>query len=229
MKKLFYNYILFQNETDNLLFISNQGVKAKLRDDSDAVNKESTWFSDFTDPDKEKIHESIEGSSAKHSDFYGLNLILIRKTDLPVDSHDTFTKGKLVDFFSNIKTGKAVAIDIAYKTLFDEVKRKNNTEMCCSNFDELKKAKGISYNEFNKIVSTFISYASNSESWNNASDTLSSEGFSFSTIRKIKSAWGEYTIEIMNTFDTDLNDIRSKILSEIQSYEKNIEILLLRN
>lgn len=220
LKKLYSNYLLCPDETTNLTFVSNQGVKGKLKDDSEGLSKDYISFTLFKDQDKKRIHESLEGNDAQSCNIHGLNLISTERTDLSVGNHDVFTKGKLVDFFSTLAPKKLVAIDIAYKTLFDEVKRKNNFEITCSSFDELKETKGIGRKEFNQMVSTFLSYTSNSEYWNQANSILLSEGYNFSSIRKIKSAWSKYTVEIMNTFDDDLNQVRAKILSEIQSYEK---------
>lgn len=219
-KKLFSSYILFGDQVSKLIFITNQELNTKLKSKDSSLGLNSIEFFNFNDIDKEKIHESVEGDKSDKCSFYGLNLISIQKTDLPIDSSDTFTKGKLVDFFEKIAPEKKVSINIAYKTLFDEVKRKNNIENIYSDFNELKNAKGIGRDSFNQVVSTFTTYTSNKELWTDASKTLSEEGFNFSTIRRIKAAWGKYTIEIMNSFDDDINDIRSSILSEILLYEK---------
>lgn len=220
LKKLYSNYLLCPEETASLVFVSNQGIKAKLKNKANPSDYDSVSFDLFVDADKEKIHVSIEGSDAESCNIHGLKLISIDRTDLPVCNHDVFAKGKLVDFFSVLAPKKKVSINIAYKTLFDEIKRKNNVEILCSDFCELKTTKGIGREEFGKMANAFISYTSNSDYWNEASASLLSEGYDFATIRKIKAAWNKYTVEVMNSFDSDLSSARKVIISDINKYEQ---------
>lgn len=220
LKKLYSNYLLCPEETVNLVFVSNQGIKAKLKNKANSSDYDSVSFALFVDDDKAKIHVSIEGVDAESCNIHGLKLISVDRTDLPVCSHDVFVKGKLVDFFSVLAPKKKVSVDIAYKILFDEIKRKNNVEILCSDFCELKATKGIGRGEFLKMVNAFISYTSNSDYWSEASTSLLSEGYDFATIRKIKSAWNKYTVEVMNSFDSDLSNARETIASDINKYEE---------
>lgn len=229
LKKLFTNYLLYPDETTNLVFISNRGVNVSLKDGSSGLDHFLIAFTDFTDIDKEKIHISTEGDHAEKSEFLGLNMLSMKLTELGVIGHDIYAKGKLVDFFAAVSPRKGIDIDLVYKTLFDEVKRKNDAEGVFSNFNELKNRKGIGRTTFSEMVKAFTNHSSNSKLWNEANSMLTAEGYKYSVIRSIRTSWNKYTIEVINASDDDLQYIRQVIRCEIRNFEQGNQIYDLKD
>jgi len=146
-------------------------------------------------------------------------MITIAKTELGVNNNLTHVKGKLVEFFETLYPTKNVSVSLIYKTLSDEIKRRTNSEITCKSEEDLCSNKGIGRNEFSRMVNLFVNRNNIYESWREASQLLSSEGFKFSEIRDIKASWNKYAFERMDISNEPLLTFRRWISNEIKTFE----------
>lgn len=220
LNKLFSNYKMCPNHAKSLLFVSNQGLSAKLKNGQKALSFTINSFSELSTNDKEKIHICIEGGEAKSCDIYGLSLLTVSKTELGIEDHVTHTKGKLVEFFETVYPDKKVSIPLCYKTLFDEIRRKTNAEIICQDFNSLKNKKGIGRTELESIIKLFVDHTNTEDIWAEVNQHLISEGFQVSLIRKIKTAWTKYSVERMDVNNEPLLMFRKLICDTIEEFTK---------
>jgi len=217
--KLFSNYRMCPEYAKLLVFVSNQGLSTKLADGQRALELDLVKFSQLAEQDKEKIHKSVEGSKAAYCDFVGLSMMTFSKTELGINDHVAYTKGKLVEFFETIHPTKNISISLAYKTLFDEVKRRTNSEIICKCVEDLCSNKGIGRESFAQIIDLFVDHTNVEESWKEVNQILISEKYKVSEIRGIKASWRKYAVERMDTCNEPLLIFRKSICDEIHKFE----------
>lgn len=217
--KLFSNYKMCPEHAKSLVFVSNQGLSTNLADGKKALQLDVVEFSQLTIQDKEKIHKSIEGNKAKFCDIAGLVMLTVSKTELGVSDHVAYTKGKLVEFFESIHPTKNVSVSLAYKTLFDEIRRRTNKEAICESLEDLCTNKGIGRKEFGNMIDLFIDHTSAEESWREVQQLLISEDYKVSEIRGIKASWRKYAVERMDICNEPLLSFRKSICGLINEFE----------
>lgn len=217
--KLYSNYLHFSDNVENLVFTSNQGLSAKLSNGEKGADCECITFKQLSLRDKEKIQQAAEGTDQDFCDLFGLSKITFLKTDLRIADHTAITKGKLVEFFENRHPDKTVHISLVYKTIFDEIRRKNNYEKTCSDVEELCTRKSIGRTEFDYIVNVVLQHRSTNDLWQEAHQLLSTKGYEVLKIRQMRSEWQRYVVDRMDVSNEPLMEIQASICSCIAELE----------
>ena len=219
--KLYDNHLSFQENAKRLIFTSNQPLSAKLKNGDKSVDLGRITFSELSDKDKETICSSVEPDEQEYCDVEGLRKIATEKNELRLSDHTAITKGKLVEFFEKIHPESEVHISLVYKTFFDEIRRKTNCEIQIKEVSDLVSHKSISRSDFEYMIGAVLKRRSDTELWCEANSHLSSEGFGFMEIRKIRSSWQQYVVNKMNVIDEThirfSDDVRNKVISHSNS------------
>jgi hypothetical protein len=200
-----------------LVFTSNQPLTAKLQNGDKAVELKRVKFLQLSDKDKEKIQSSLEPKDQDYCDFHGLYKIETERNDLRPEDHTITTKGKLVEFFENLHTDSEINISLVYKTFFDEVRRKSNYEDPINHISDLINYKSIGKTDFDKMIGAVTTRVSDADLWQEASNVMNSEGYSFQDIRMIKTEWQQYIVKKMNVTDDHHLQLIDDVLESLKS------------
>ena len=217
LEKLYGNYQAFPENAKRLVFTSNQPLTAKLNNEDKAVELKRVKFLQLSNKDKEKIQSSIEPKGQDYCDFHGLRKIETEKNDLRPEDHTITTKGKLVEFFENLHPDSEINISLVYKTFFDEIRRKSNYEEPIAHIAELINHKSIGKSDFDKMIGAVTTRTNDADLWQEASNVMISEGYSFKEIRVIKTEWQEYIIKKMNVTDDHHLQLITDVLEGLKS------------
>lgn len=229
--KLYGNQHLFPENTEELVFTSNQGLSNKLDCGIKGLEYDIISFKQLTVDDKEKVWEAIKGDNDSYCDLKGLNKLFLVKSPLRLEDHERLTKGKLVDFFNTLFPERPAHVALAYQTIFDEIRRKTNFEDIPKNSDELKRRKSISRTEFSHMTGLVAQSRTSSELWLEAVQHLSACGVGPLAQNKVKLFWDIYTVDRMNVSNEQLlaiqTDIRQAVAEQLNTDENAaIDILM---
>lgn len=223
--KLFNNKLNFKEETRSLNLVSNTFFSFK---DVQNRKKENICCDELRYEEKEIITKSIN-SELKVScidDFF--KLMNFNVTDLTIEHHNEITSSKLnklieQKFTSDIKYNPS----LAYRTIFDEINRRNNVEKTPSNFEELIKYKAVTKDDFNKFLNIVITEPNKvvllkSKIFN----VLDNNGINTAERIKLNSSWKDIEIELLKInnsfFNKTKNIIGKTIIDNEELLDRNI-------
>lgn len=209
MTKLYDNYLNFRQSTSHLVFVSQQPLSNKLQNGKSAKDMTLIPFDQLSTADKEKVHLALEGSNAEFCDHIGLAKINYLKTDLRLEDHTSATKGKLVEFFEKQHPDSQIHASLAYKTIFDEVRRKTTYERVCESEIELTN-KSIGREQFEEMIGAVLQHRSTNELWGDAQPLLTYE-YKALKIRGIRKHWEAYVVDKMDATDEVISLLRKEI------------------
>lgn len=217
--KLFQNKLNFDQETNSLNIISNTTLNI-----SDKKNNAVICCNELTNEEKSSIKKSLESELGISwvDDF--LDFIFFHTSELTIQHHNEITKDKLNRLIENIySTDVKYNPSLAYRTIFDEVNRRNNIEKGIENFDELIQYKSISKNDFQKMLQIVVSEPNKLETLKNKIfNSLDSAGIVVSERKQLLSAWKDLEIEFLSVN----NDFFKKCVDVVKkSINKNIDSL----
>ncbi|MFB0863415.1 DUF4297 domain-containing protein [Paenibacillus oleatilyticus] len=198
--KLYDCKLTFPNHTLSLTLVSNACFEISLQNHAGkSTEKKSIRFTDIEQKDLNKIITAIKTEHALQNEPDFVEITFLEVTDLNIKDRETYMKGKLHEFLEsmNPKNGK-FRLSLIYNAIFGEVKRKNDYEWSVSDFDEVKKHKGISRSQFQDMLSHFDIDDEFEQTWEEISKRLNSDKVDFKTILKLKAAWKELEIVQMD-------------------------------
>jgi len=216
--KLLLNKINFENETSSLNFVTNSGYTF------DKNNKLRIVCRDLEAKEIKEIETNLTSElTCKWLDEF-VDTIFFETSDLTIDHHEQLAKDKLYRLLeSKYTTDVKYNPSLAYRTIFDEVNRKNNLEKKLSNFSELLKYKSISKKDFENILVTIAKEPSNLTNIKNQIFTnLDLAGLKISERRKLISAWKDVEIEYLK-IDNEFFKKLVKLLNNL--IDKHINVL----
>lgn len=214
--KIYDNYLHFSDSVQSLVFSSNQGLSVKLNDGHKGESRQYIEFSQLSVKDKGVIRLAVEGDKKNYCDIIGLSKIKIYKTDLRLADHTAVTKGKLVEFFEREHPNSLVHISLVYKTIFDEIRRKTNYELPCSNSNDIIENKAITASEFENMVVVALTSRTDNELWSDASQMLIADGYKPLQIKQIRARWQKYIVDRMDVTDESLCKLRDEVKTNFQ-------------
>ena len=218
--KLFDNKVSFKFETSSLNIISNCDYKLELESGEKVGVK--ICCNNLSTKEKKKLADALssELSISWLQDYY--KLIFFEKSDLTIEHHSELTQQKLNRFIETRGGGLKYNPSLAYRTIFDEVKRRNNVEKELSSFEELVKFKSISKNEFEKIIDVVTSEPNRFDDLKKEIiNRLDSEKASLSFRRFFKKNWKGIEIEYLkpsNLLFKKIVSLINDIIEENESY-----------
>lgn len=189
---LYHNQKLFQVFTKRLTLVSNSPFKIGLSADgkkAEVLPDAETPFSKLPTAKKTEIASAIRLEHALDAEPVLDNLLWFEKADLPLTGHDTFTRGRLSEFFSQVNPTAKYNIPLIYGVLIDEIRRRNDYSKKGISFSEMCKEKAIGKTQFAEIIKIVAVDESPEEAWVEISSRLTAEGMEFSSQQSIRRAW----------------------------------------
>lgn len=220
--KLYSNKAKFNNSAESFHFVSNAVYSTKLSDGSLCNSKRLICIKELSQKDIESINKSLCAEYNLQKPLSCEESIFLVVSDLSLNDHDTHTLGKLAKFLESLSPGN-YNVNLIYKTLFEEVKRKSNYDgQEIKSFDELIKYKSISRAEFNRIIITFLATKDQDydDGWKSLEGRLNSEAFTIQEINRYKTNYRIYTVNRTNPSNAILEAIVLR-MKEIISIMEN--------
>lgn len=214
LRKLYTNYERFPGFTVKLALISNQRLSAKDKNSGKKSVVSNLCFDDIHVDEKAICSHALERKNKSHSDLSGLKLFEFERTLLTIDDHIAQTKGKLAEFFESLFPTETIKIGLAYRAIFDEVRRKTNFEITGSPQHSAIALKSLSKDEFNEMLAVMIGQRSNAQLWSDASQILLNEGCNGLVLKGIRNAWNQVIIDEMDSNNEQFQKV-SKLVRSI--------------
>ncbi|MFS8152902.1 DUF4297 domain-containing protein [Vreelandella titanicae] len=215
LRKLYKNYENFPDFTVKLAFISNQGLSTKDNKSGKKAVFSELCFSEMHADEKSICAYALEAENKSHSNLSGLNLFEFERTLLTIEDHVNQTKGKLSDFFEKQFPYETVNIGLAYRAVFDEVRRKTNFENTGVRSHSLIKEKSLSKEEFDNMLAVMVGQRSNAQLWSDACSILLNEGCNGLTLKNIRKAWNQVLVDEMNSSNEQFIDVSELVQSTV--------------
>jgi len=220
--KLFGNKINFEDETGSLNIVTNCDYGLKNVIDGELSVKICCNKLDISEKTliAQKLAEELDINWVdKYFDF-----IFLEKSELTIQHHSDLTQQKLNKHIEKKYEDIKFNPSLAYSTIFDEVKRRNNVEKNVSNFDELIKYKSITKADFDNMIRIVSSEPNRLlKLKDEIINRLDSESASLSFRRAFKKNWNNVEIEYLKQNNNLFKKILSEINLVIQSESKLLE------
>lgn len=217
----------FYDLINSLNFITNCKIKGTLKNEVKCENVDSFKCSELSEKDQKLITESLKEEHdtldlKRFSDITSFKL-----GELDIDHHVEITKGKLASFLDENYPNTKYQIAPLYKAIFDEVKKKSNIEILFRSFDELKKKKSISRNDFNSYIIALQDYIEIKDIADSIENRLNNENAEFNYVNIFRKKVKEYEILLMQYNNTALKILEKKILNILSQAESIIKSTLI--
>lgn len=229
LRKLYKNYERFPEFTMKLAFISNQRLSVKEKKSGKRFTVSRFSFDDMHNDDKSACSNALEEKNKKLSNLSGLKIFEFDRTLLTIDDHVNQTKGKLSDFFEHHFPTETVNVGLAYRAIFDEVRRKTNFEYTENFTKNVLEEKSLSREKFQSMLAVMVGQRSNSERWTDASQILLNEGCNGLSLRSIRNSWNQQIIYEMDSSNEQFSAVFEIVQSKVDSagFESGTTVLSL--
>jgi len=230
--KLYVNFMDFPQNTAGLNFVSNAYYKFKLRDGKSSTDVVRITCGEIESHEVEKINKYLGTELNCSCELPHKPNLVFDVTDLSLADHQSHVVGKISVFFDEFLPGITPPIATAYRTLFDEVRRKTNYEPTESEFKSLREKKGITPALLKSLVQAAASRLDLDKTWPDIHQALLHENMAPLEIAAVKRCWTEYQVKRMNYSDYGLQALRVLIgakCSEAIRISKTTPLLKLRD
>lgn len=221
--KLYGNYLLATNFTSSLHFVSNASYDVDLITRKSSLGQLRISCGQLSKPEVKKLITELNRETGTTCSLPQTPPLYFEVTPLSVDGHETYVKGRLVEYFEEIAPGKSHPVAPAYRVLLEEVRRRTNHEGQLADFAEIKARKGIGRSTVEKMLSAFVSKIDLVEAWREISQHLTAEGVPPIVMRKLKNEWSRYEVERMDPANESLQKLRERISSFAKSVAKTAD------
>ncbi|MDR3606015.1 MAG: DUF4297 domain-containing protein [Oligoflexia bacterium] len=230
--KLFSNKIKFPTHITSLNLVSNQAFDITLK----STDKKSTDFNriclkDTSQDAQDKVDAALKKEHKLSSNPSAHHLMHLYVTDLSLNDSSTHAKGKIGEILEREHPGKKFPIGVIYKTIFDEVRIKSNSDKDASSFSELLLLKSLGKRFIEKVLQRSGVGTDYEKLWLTVLQTLSNENYTAMEIATLSKAWRTYEIHKMdptNDVIKQLTEIISKYIDQIEAKHSKGESSTLR-
>lgn len=225
--KLYSNKIKYGLQTKSLNFVSNAKFNIGLQKGGNALKYIEICVVECIDKDVNKISAKLKKEHLLKKDPE-CQLIFLKVTNLSLHDSGTHTTGKISKFLSTLNPEKKYQPELAYRMIFDEIKRKSNYEYECKTIEELKKNKSIGKKEFLEMLGIIGGIDKDKdfeETWNATQQRLNQEKEDLRVITKIKSAWVVYESKVFDYSDGLHKELCLCIKKIVSNFNKKVESL----
>lgn len=211
--KLYGNYCLAPKFTSSLHFVSNAPYDIKLSTGKSSFDYRTIACVQLTSAEVKKIIMGLNRETDTTCSLPQTPPLYFEVTPLGIDGHETFAKGRLLEYFEKIDPGKSHPVAPAYRVLLEEVRRRTNHEGQIADFEEIKMRKGIGRSTVEKMLSAFVSKIDLAQAWQEIAQRLTVEGVPPIAMRKLKNEWDLYEVKRMDPVNESLQKLREQISS----------------
>ncbi|TSB45571.1 DUF4297 domain-containing protein [Alkalicoccobacillus porphyridii] len=226
--KLYDCRLKFPNHTLSIHFVSNALFNVELNSlEEKGIDKRKICFNQLSSSEVEKVIKKIkqEFNLADNPDL--IDMTFLEVSDLNVNDRETYVRGKLGVFLEELNPNGKFRVGLIYKSIFDEVKRKNNYEYDLDQFEDLIKHKSIGRSMFEHILSNVDIENKYEELWNMTERQLLAEGIPIRVRLNLRSSWDKYEIQKMDLSNQYLLFVKNKIKRTLEPYIEDTTILKL--
>jgi hypothetical protein len=227
LRKLYMNFENFPNFTLKMAFVSNQGLNAKNKISGKRSVVKYLRFHGMHINDKKVCANALEKKNKSFSNLSGLKLFEFQCTPLALEDHAAHTKGRLTEFFEDQFPAETINIALAYRTIFDEVKRKTNFENSAHSQLDVIKEKSLSKREFNGMLAVIVNQRGNAERWSDAHQILLKEDCNSLKLMKIRDAWNRAIIDEMDPRNEQFLKVSRAVRLKIENEHGNDSVTIL--
>lgn len=216
--KLYYGKILFPDHTEALTLVSSTPFQVDLLDDAaNSVDKRFLCCNELHTTVQEKIAEQIKEEHSLSAVPPFAEITYFEVSDLPLQDHAIFARGKLSDFLEGLNPSGAFRISIAYRAIADGIKRKNNYSGEWSDFDDFVRAKGLARAEFERILKAVGAYTDLESLWQRIENRLNTEQVPIRVLRRLRDRFRRYSIDRTSATDSILSGLEAAVRTVINS------------
>jgi len=226
--KLFANKINFNDETSSLNIIANCDYKLEPKEGE--VLGVKICCSELSEKEKKKIAESLseELSITWLKEYF--KTLFFEKSMLTIEHHTELTQQKLnkhiEEEFNDVKFNPT----IAYSTIFDEIKRRNNIEKSLTSFEELIEYKSISKTEFDNMIKVVGSEPKRIQDLkSDIINRIDAEKLPLKFRRFFKSNWSDFEVEYLKPNNLLFKEIEKIISQKVNENEDVLEDTLINS
>jgi hypothetical protein len=205
MGKLFSNYVMFPNETEELNFVSN--VPCAFLPSASGACQLVTCDPDVLEKFMGKLTE--EHSGANHA---AVSLMHYVQADLSLHDSSAHIKGKLNNFILEQIGSVEFNPDTLYKTIVEECRTRSKFTGTISSFSELIKNKSITRSQVEGWLDLVRTRQALPE-WSTISQHLSMGGVELANLTR---EWQRYRAIALDAGNEAINVLRDRIRSELE-------------
>ena len=215
--KMIDNCLRFQAAARSVNLVCDRPYKVPLKCGTKSETKDEICLGELTDDEAAKVVQKIaeEHELTDPPAFLGLVRLLV--TTLSVNDHADHVMGKLAAFMGRVRPGVPIAIPPLYNTLYGDLRRKANYEKQGLDFDGLLKLKGITRDQFAKMIAEVKEQKKFEGEWPTINTLLASEGIGFVELIHIREECRQYEIQRMNRDNVVLRELKATIGGLAQS------------
>jgi hypothetical protein len=131
--------------------------------------------------------------------------------------HENHTQGKLNKFLESLYSRGKYPISTVYRTIYHEIRRKNNYKVSSGTFEELITKKAIGKSGFETILKGIGIKTDLDEGWATIETRLNVEGIPINSIIKIKREWKRCELDRMDATNDSIQKMVIAVRSAISS------------
>jgi hypothetical protein len=213
--KLYDDKIRFTKHTKRLSFVSNANFRLgpstgkKVAD----LQKFETPFQELADKSKTKIKNALVTEYAL-SEAPELNdLLWFERSPMAIQQHDVFARGQLAQFLERNNPSGKYQVNLIYRTLFDEIKRRNDYSQPDIKYVDLAKVKGFGRSGFQQMLAIVCCEQSDTYTFNLGIQALAGEGLSFIDQMKMRASWDKITTKRADFSDLVFRQLVSAVVA----------------
>lgn len=223
--KLYEHFEKFDDSVASLNFVTNNKIKGLL---SDGTKCEDTVGFCCNEIDKKELDKIIQSLKDEHSlnnlkDFSSITFFKLG--ELSIDKHSDLTKVKLAEYIEKNMPDVKYQISPLYKSIFDEIRKKSNIEHSITSFEELRRYKSVSRQDFDSYLESLRYSESIKELHNSIESRLNSENADFLIIKNFRKYSKIYEIKKMTYNDKALKIIEKEIKKAILNIDVNLGLV----
>ena len=193
--KLYSNKIAFPDHTRTLTLVSNVPFDVRLCDGAKSTSKQSLCCNELNQHSRAAVARQLKEEHALTEEPAFADFTYLEVSDLPLRGHDTHTRGKLAEFLERLNPSGTFKVSLVYRTIADEVKRKNNYHADVNTFDAFIREKAIGRTAFTEILRRVGAYEDFDAMWARIEGRLNSEGAPVFTIRRLRDEFRRFVID----------------------------------
>ncbi len=194
--KLYFNKISFPDHTRALTLVSNVPFDVELCDGAaKSTSKHSLCCNELNQTSRALAARQLKEEHALAEEPAFADFTYLEVSDLPLRGHDTHTRGKLAEFLERLNPSGTFKISLVYRTIADEVKRKNNYHAEVNTFEAFVREKAIGRAAFTEILRRVGAYEDFDAMWARVEGRLNSEGAPVFMIRKLRDEFRRFVID----------------------------------
>jgi hypothetical protein len=189
--KMYGSVLLFSDYAHCTTFLSNSPFKLALSPDGKQATLLANARTPFDKLPKQNQQAILDTIKKEHSLKVAPvldKLMWFEVSELSLEGHSTYAVGKLAEFLDARKPGK-YNTPVAYKTLSDELRRRNDYSQENLTFSQMAKLKAIGKSEFENILAAAVPDDTAERTWPEVASSLQQEGFGLRDRIQLKRAW----------------------------------------